>query len=219
MATSEMASNELNDIAHVDFDEELTENSGNSNTEINFEVNNSMSESPSQIIGDMLKQRQPYLILWEKLKHQKDNKYNSRCLSLTFAPNLPNKTETLENKFQEIVKKHRENMITELLETINLEVTELSAKVTKTYKDEVQNLQSNKETEKLTKFVSSVKETKLQLDNERIETKMQMNSALNSRSAAHNSNRGRGYSRPRAMRRGGIGRGGQRYKPYAYNFY
>ena len=215
-----MASSEIDDIAHVDFDEELSEGSGQNSTEINFEVNNSQSETPSQIIEDLLKKRQPFLMLWEKLKHQKDNKYNSRCLSINFEPILPNKTETLDTKFKDIVQKYRDDMISELLDSLNSEAAELSAKLTTTYNEEVKRLKSNKSTTELTKYVSSVKETKLKLDNERIDMKKRMNSALSVRSAPHNANRGHGgYSRSRPMRRGGSGRGGQRYRPYSHNVY
>ena len=104
MATAQMASSEIDDISHVDFDEELSEGSRQNNTEINFEVNNSQSETQSQIIEDLLKKRQPFLMLWKKLKHQKDNKYNSRCLNINFEPILPNKTETLDNKGLESIR-------------------------------------------------------------------------------------------------------------------
>ena len=143
MATAQMASSEIDDISHVDFDEELSEGSRQNNTEINFEVNNSQSETQSQIIEDLLKKRQPFLMLWKKLKHQKDNKYNSRCLNINFEPILPNKTETLDNKFKDIVQKYRDDMISELLDSSNSEAAELSATLTTTYNEEVKRLKSN----------------------------------------------------------------------------
>ena len=143
MATAQMASSEIDDISHVDFDEELSEGSRQNNTEINFEVNNSQSETQSQIIEDLLKKRQPFLIIWKKLKHQKDNEYNSRCLNINFEPFLPNKTETLDNKFKDIVQKYRDDMISELLDSSNSEAAELSATLTTTYNEEVKRLKSN----------------------------------------------------------------------------
>ena len=105
------------------------ETSGPDDTLINYDVNEIVTEYPAKHLSDSLEKRQP-LLLWDSLRHQKDGNYTTRCLNINFTPSLVSLTFWIL-KFQEIIQKHRGNIITDILEALNGELKTMSEIISK----------------------------------------------------------------------------------------
>lgn len=132
---------------------------------------------PSQEIINLLKTRQPLLQVYDKLKHQKDNNENSVCLNLNFKPILAGNHERLDGKFLELVSKYRSNLITDILEILDLEVKSQTETISSKYKDHIHSLNANKATDSLKLFVDGIRKEKNSLDRERSEARAHNNTS------------------------------------------